>query len=186
MEQAQQVSCHHVQAQPPLPPSPNPHTQSKQSKDSRSVSSSQAMSQNIPEEALHAILVACTRIFLCVPEELLVHALVEGVPQEVAPEAVQPVHLIRQTWTCQCSTHNLCLMPQQCRSGKMLCSHRTTLTMICSQGMTHCGISCNDSAARYAVKIMASRCLQPWPRHCLKTSQDRRWSHAPNLEAFSF
>ncbi len=62
--------------------------------------------KNIPEEALHAILVACTRIFLCVPEELLVHALVEGVPQEVAPEAVQPVHLIRQTWTCQCSTHN--------------------------------------------------------------------------------
>jgi len=62
--------------------------------------------KNIPEEALHAILVACTRIFLCVPEELLVHALVEGVPQEVAPEAVQPVHLIRQTWTCQCRTHN--------------------------------------------------------------------------------
>ena len=41
-----------------------------------------------PEQALHAIVVACPCIFLSIPQELLIHAMVEGVPQEVAPEAV--------------------------------------------------------------------------------------------------
>ena len=53
-----------------------------------------------PEQALHAIVVAGTCVFLGKAEELLVHAVVEGVPQEVAPEAVQPVHLVRHPWTC--------------------------------------------------------------------------------------
>ena len=112
----QKVPCHDVKALPPStpppPPPPPPPTlppypkQTVKRQQVCVIMTSSYTQRNIPEEALHAILVACTRIFLCVPEELLVHALVEGVPQEVAPEAVQPVHLIRQTWTCQCSTHN--------------------------------------------------------------------------------
>ena len=50
--------------------------------------------RQLPEQALHAIIVACSGIFLRKAQELLVHAVVEGVPQEIAPEAVQPVHLI--------------------------------------------------------------------------------------------
>lgn len=50
--------------------------------------------RHLPEQTLHAVVVACSGVFLCIAQELLVHALVEGVPQEVAPEAVQPVHLI--------------------------------------------------------------------------------------------
>ena len=53
-----------------------------------------------PKQALHAVVVACAGILLCIAQELVVHALVEGVPQEVAPEAVQPVHLVRQAGTC--------------------------------------------------------------------------------------
>lgn len=47
-----------------------------------------------PEQALHAIVVARGAVFLGIAQELLIHALVEGVPQEVAPEAIQPVHFI--------------------------------------------------------------------------------------------
>lgn len=42
----------------------------------------------LPEQTLHAIVVASSGVLLCIAQELLVHALVEGVPQKVAPEAV--------------------------------------------------------------------------------------------------
>ena len=58
-----------------------------------------------PEQALHAIVVACACILLGIAQELLVHAVVEGVPQEVAPEAIQPVHLIGKPWACAFQGH---------------------------------------------------------------------------------